>query len=78
MIIKVHSTTGLSFRGIVEYLLDVNRSQEESRVAFTKTINLSTKNGLTAARVMAATAYNQNALKRAAGISTAGKEACRN
>jgi len=70
MTITVHTTEGHSFLGLVGYL-----TESEDRVAWTETKQLITGDPMTAARVMAATACNQTALKQAAGIKMSGRKA---
>lgn len=74
MIDVVHTKQGKSFTGLVAYLLEGSKGQENpERVGWTETRNLATDRAKTAARVMAATALDQNRLKSEAGISNAGR-----
>ncbi len=63
---------GRSFKGAGLYYLHDKEAQTSERVAFTHTENLPTDNPDTALRVMAATAMDAPALKRAAGVKRAG------
>lgn len=66
---------GKSFKGLGLYVLhDPDRAQSADRVAWTETRNLGTQDGDLAWRVMAATAMNQAALKRQAGIPNTGRK----
>jgi len=68
MIDVVHTKQGKSFRGLVSYLLEGSKGQENpDRVAWTETRNLVTDKPLAAARVMAATALEQPDIMREAG-----------
>ena len=73
MFIEVVSKHGKSFSGCAAYMLhDPARARTSDRVAWTATHQLGTDNPHKAWRVMAATAMNQNELKRQAGGSAAG------
>lgn len=75
MIDVVHTKQGKSFRGLVAYLLEGSKGQENpERVGWTETRNLATHKPMTAAKVMAATALDQARLKSSAGISSAGRK----
>lgn len=75
MISVVHTKQGKSFQGLVSYLLEGTKGQENpERVAWTETRNLSTERPKTAARVMAATALDQARLKEEAGIKNTGRK----
>lgn len=75
MIDVVHTKHGKSFMGLVSYLLEGEKGNENpDRVAWTETRNLATARPRTAARVMAATAMDQARLKREAGGSNAGQK----
>lgn len=75
MIDVVHTKQGKSFTGLVAYLLEGSKGQENpERVGWTETRNLATDRAKTAARVMAATALDQSRLKSEAGISNAGRK----
>jgi hypothetical protein len=63
---------GRSFLGAGLYYLHDKEAQTSERVAFTHTENLPTDNPDTALRVMASTAMDAPALKRAAGVTRAG------
>lgn len=74
MYATIHKS-GTSFLGIAQYVLhDEDRAQSSDRVAWVETRNLSTKDGMTAARVMAATAMSQDAIKAEAGIPNTGRK----
>ncbi len=75
MIDVVHTKQGKSFAGLVAYLLEGSKGQENpERVAWTETRNLATDRAKTAARVMAATALDQSRLKSEAGIPSTGRK----
>lgn len=75
MISVVHTKQGKSFLGLTRYLLEGEKGQENpDRVAWTQTRNLGTDRPMTAARVMAATALDQDRLKGAAGIKNTGRK----
>ena len=75
MIDVVHSKQGKSFRGLVAYLLEGSKGEENpDRVAWTETRNLACANPMTAARVMAATALDQDRLKAGAGVKKTGRK----
>ncbi len=75
MIDVVHTKQGKSFMGLVAYLLEGSKGQENpERVAWTETLNLATDRPKTAARVMAATAMDQSRLKAEAGIKSTGRK----
>lgn len=66
---------GHSFKGLTEYLLnntDEMEPDDESRVAWSETVNLLTDDIEKAAKVMAWTDLHAEDLKRGAGVSTAG------
>lgn len=66
---------GRSFKGAAAYLLhDVKNRAAASRVAWTSTRNLATRNPETAWRVMAALAMDSSRLKKAAGIKNTGRK----
>ena len=73
MLLKVHSKSGHSFRGVMEYLTDANKPEAENRVEWCVTKNLGTQDAMTASKIMAATHYQQNDLKKAAGVSNRGR-----
>lgn len=72
---------GRSFKGSMAYYLHDKRQEGEQhattaeRVAWTETRNLATDGPHTATRIMIATAESADELKRAAGVSTAGRKA---
>ncbi len=75
MIDVVHTKQGKSFQGLVAYLLEGSKGQENpERVGWTETRNLATDRPQSAARVMAATALDQARLKEEAGISNTGRK----
>lgn len=75
MIDVVHTKQGKSFMGLVSYLLEGEKGDENpDRVAWTATRNLATGRPRMAARVMAATAMDQSRLKQEAGISNRGRK----
>ncbi|MEO1716171.1 MAG: relaxase/mobilization nuclease domain-containing protein [Planctomycetota bacterium] len=60
--------------GLINYLMhDKGRTDTSERVAWTETRNLGTRSPKVAAKVMTATALNQNEIKRRAGVSLAGR-----
>ncbi len=66
---------GRSFKGAAAYLLhDVKNQAAASRVAWTTTRNLATRNPDTAWRVMAAIAMDSSRLKQDAGIKNTGRK----
>lgn len=66
---------GRSFKGAAAYLLhDVKNKAAASRVAWTMTRNLATRNPDTAWRVMAAIAMDSSRLKKDAGIKNTGRK----
>lgn len=66
---------GRSFKGAAAYLLhDVKNKAAASRVAWTTTRNLATRNPDTAWRVMAAIAMDSSRLKKDAGIKNTGRK----
>ena len=75
MIDVVHTKQGKSFRGLVAYLLEGEKdAANPERVAWTETRNLATGNPMMAARVMAATALDQDRLKKDAGVKNTGRK----
>lgn len=75
MINVVHTKQGKSFLGLTRYLLEGEKGRENpDRVAWTETRNLATNRPMTAARVMAATARDQDHLKAEAGIKNTGRK----
>ncbi|MEE9391192.1 MAG: relaxase/mobilization nuclease domain-containing protein [Planctomycetota bacterium] len=75
MISVVQTKQGKSFRGLVAYLMEGSKGQENpERVGWTETQNLATRRPMMAAKVMAATALDQARLKDKAGISNAGRK----
>lgn len=73
MIPKLHKK-GSSFAGVAAYVLHDKGAATSERVAWTETRNLATENPHAAWRVMAATALDQNRLKREAGIKATGRK----
>jgi len=74
MIVRMHKT-GRSFKGIAKYLLhDPDHAKTDDRVAWTATRNLATRNSEVASRVMAATALDQDRLKKEAGVKSTGRK----
>ena len=71
---------GTSFKGAFAYYLHDKRQEGESvrdtseRVGWTETRNLATRDPELAARIMAATAIDQERLKREAGIKNTGRK----
>ena len=76
MINVVHTKQGKSFMGLVSYLLEGEKGNENpERVDWTQTRNLAvSSNPRLAARVMASTAMDQARLKQNAGISNVGRK----
>ena len=67
--------TGSSFKGAgMYYLHDKGSEVTSERVGATMTLNLATNNPHAAWRVMAATAMNQNQIKREAGTKATGRK----
>ena len=73
MIPKIHKK-GHSFAGVAKYLLHDVKAKSSDRVEWTETRNLATRHAGAAWRVMAATAMNQNQLKKAAGLPNTGRK----
>lgn len=74
MVPKLHKK-GTSFKGAAAYLLHDKGSREtNARVEWTETRNLATKNPEAAWRVMAATAMDQERMKKAAGVKATGRK----
>ena len=78
MVARIHSG-GKSFGGVVSYLMhdktEAGKQPKTSdRVGFVAVENLVTRDPLTAARVMAGTAYDAPALKQLSGESTKGRK----
>lgn len=73
MIPKIHAK-GSSFKGCATYVLHDKDATTSERVAWTETINLSTKNPHVAWKVMAATSMDQGRLKQEAGIKNTGRK----
>lgn len=75
MIDVVHTKQGKSFLGITRYLLEGEKGRENpDRVAWTATRNLATNRPMTAARVMAACAIDQDRIKADAGVKNTGRK----
>jgi len=70
---RVHTKYGQSFKGCAAYLLHDKNADTRERIAWTETRNMATSNPDAAWRVMAATAQDQDRLKREAGIRPGGK-----
>ena len=73
MIDRVHTKYGKNFKGGAIYLLHDKQATTRKRVAWTQTRNISTNDPDAAWRVMAATAMDQDRLKKEAGIRPGGK-----
>ena len=73
MIPKV-TAKGTSFKGAAAYYLHDKQADTSERVAFTHTENLPTSNPDLAWKIMAHTADNQQAIKRASGQVASGRK----
>lgn len=74
MVPKLHAK-GRSFRGAAAYLLhDKDRAKSAERVAWAETRNLATDDPDVAWRLMAATAMDQERLKKLAGVKNTGRK----
>lgn len=73
MVPKIHAK-GSSFKGCAQYLLHDKDAETSQRVAWTETRNLATNNPDAAWRVMAHTSYEQDNLKREAGVPNTGRK----
>jgi hypothetical protein len=73
MVPKLHKK-GTNFRGAATYLLRDIGAESSHRVAWTDVRNLATRDPNIAWRVMAATAMDQDRLKRQAGIANTGRK----
>lgn len=73
MVPKIHAK-GSSFKGCANYVLHDKDAQTSERVAWTCTRNLATDDPDMAWRVMAATALDQDRLKKEAGVRNTGRK----
>ena len=73
MICNIHSH-GTSFKGLARYVTHDKGADTSERVAWSHTHNVATTDPDLAARIMAATAMDNEALKEAAGIKSTGRK----
>ena len=74
MVIKIHTVSGRSFKGLSKYINHDKQSETNERIGWRETHNLGTDDPEMTWRIMAATAMNHRQLKKAAGIGLGGRK----